>query len=88
MSLSLQASCLKENERALRFLDEEVSFAMRKGFFVLLTVIPKEHLLMGIEFVAGMIDEYIQELYVKDSDKYEASNKCWTATFWDSYFNK
>lgn len=74
--------------KELRFPDEEVSFAMRKGVFDLLTVIPKEHLLMGIEFVAGMIDEYIQELYGKDSDKYEASNKCWTAAFWDSYFNK
>ena len=28
------------------------------------------------------------ELYGKGSDKYEASNKCWTAAFWDSYFNK
>ena len=43
--------------KELRFPDEEVSFAMRKGVFDLLTVIPKEHLLMGIEFVAGMIDE-------------------------------
>ena len=42
---------------------------------------------MGIEFVAGMIDEYIQELYGKDYGKYEASNKFWTAAFWDS-FNK
>ena len=47
--------------KELRFPDEEVSFAMRKGVFDLLTVIPKEHLLMGIEFVAGVIDEYIQE---------------------------
>jgi hypothetical protein len=56
--------------KELRFPDEEVSFAMRKGVFVLVTVIPKEHLLMGVEFVVGMIDEYIQELYGKDSDKY------------------
>jgi hypothetical protein len=31
---------------------------------------------MGIEFVVGMIDEYIQVLYRKDSEKYEASNRC------------
>ena len=60
--------------KELRFPDEEVSFAMRKGVNDLLTEIQKEHLLMGIEFVACMIDEYIQELYGKDSDKYEASN--------------
>jgi hypothetical protein len=59
-----------------------------KEVFDLLTVIPKEHLLMGIEFVVAMIDEYIQELYGKDSDKNEASNKCWTAAFWGFYFNK
>jgi len=47
-----------------------------------------QHLLMDIEFVVGMIDEYIQELYGKGSKKYEASNKCWTAAFWDSYCNK
>ena len=42
-------------------------------------MIPKEHLLMDIEFVACMIDKSIQELNEKDSDKYDASNKCWTA---------
>ena len=43
--------------KEIRFPDEEVSFAMRMGAFDPCTVIPKEHLLMGIEFVAGMIDE-------------------------------
>lgn len=56
--------------KELKFQDKEVSFAMRKGVFDLLIVIPKHHLLMGIEFFAGMIDKYIQNLHVKDSDIY------------------
>ena len=74
--------------KEFRFPDVGVSFAMRNGAFDLLTVIPKEHLLMGIEFVVDMIVEYIQELYRKDSHKYEAFNKCWTVALRDSYFNK
>ena len=39
----------------LKFPDEEISFAMKKGVIDLITIIPKEHLNLGIGFIGEMM---------------------------------
>jgi hypothetical protein len=53
--------------------DEEVSFAMRFGVYVILTVIPVPHLSAGINFVVEMIETHLEELYADDETKFNIS---------------
>ena len=57
--------------KQLRFPDDEVKFAMRKGVYDLVTVIPLEHLTLGIGLAANMINSYLISLYVEESDECE-----------------
>jgi hypothetical protein len=69
----------------LGFPDKEVAFAMRRGIYDLLTIIPVEHLTVGVEFVMEMIFVHLRELYDDDDSMYEKAVSRWTH-FWSTYF--
>ena len=62
--------------------NEEVAFAMRRGIYDLLTIIPVEHLTVGVEFVMDIIFVHLHELY--DDSMYEKAVNRWTP-FWSTY---
>mgnify|MGYP006197731629 FL=1 len=65
--------------------DEEVRFAMRFGVYDLLTVIPVQHLLVGIDFVIEMIEAHLEELYAEDMASINKSKqRSWS--FFEQYF--
>jgi hypothetical protein len=65
--------------------DEEVRFAMRFGVYDLLTVIPVQHLLVGINFVIEMIEAHLEELYADDKGAINKSKQRWWS-FFQQYF--
>ena len=52
----------------LKIPDGDVSFAMRKGIFDLITVIPKVYILLGIMFIKDLIQERLETIYSEDDD--------------------
>ncbi len=52
----------------LKITDGEASFAMQKHMFDLITVIPTEHILLGIMFIKELIQERLQTIYSEDDD--------------------
>jgi len=57
---------------------------MRRGVYDLHTIIPVEHLTVGVEFVIDMIFVHLRELYDDDSIHEKAVSR-WTP-FWSTYF--
>ena len=70
--------------KKLGFPHEEIAFAMRRGIYDLLTIIPVEHLTAVVEFVMDIIFVHLCELYDDDS-MYEKAVNRWTP-FWSTYF--
>ena len=70
--------------KKLGFPVEEVAFAMRRGIYDLLTIIPVEHLTVGVEFVMDIVFFHLRELFDNDS-MYEKAVNRWTP-FWITYF--
>ena len=71
-------------------LENQIKFAMRRGVYDLLTVLPKEDLLKGIAFVRTMIADFIcaESADGKINGKEEeASHKLWDE-FFNVYFTK
>ena len=68
----------------LGFPDKEVAFAIRRGIYDLLTIIPVGHLTVGVEFVMDMIFVHLGEPYDGDS-MYEKAVSRWTP-FWSTHF--
>ena len=64
----------------------KLSLQQRKRVFDLLTVIPPEHLTLGIGFVDDTINSHIVALYGEESDKYENAKETRTDEFWRTYF--
>ncbi len=66
----------------------EVSVAMRKGIFDLITVTPKVYILLGIMFIKDWIQERLETMYSEDddSDKKVRASMCHWGEFWDVYF--
>ena len=61
--------------------DEEVRFAMRFGVHDLLTIIPVQQLLTGINFVIEMIEAHLEELYADDMASFNKSKQRWWSFF-------
>jgi hypothetical protein len=65
--------------------NEEIRFAMRFGVYDLLTVIPVQHLSVGIDFVIEIIETHLEELYADDKATINKSKqRCWS--FFQQYF--
>ena len=71
--------------KKLLFPDEEVKYAMKRGVYDLLTIIPAENLPVGVEFVVEMIEEYLEELYKDDQVTCSSAKHCWWQ-FFQKYF--
>ena len=68
----------------LGFTDEKVAFAIWWRIYDLLTIIPVEHLTVGVEFVMDMIFVHFCELYDDDSMYEKGVNR--GTPFWSTYF--
>ena len=74
----------------LKIPDGEVSFAMGKGIFDLITVIPKVYILLGIMFINDLSQERRETIYYvdDDSEKKVRESMCHWWVFWDVFFTK
>jgi hypothetical protein len=65
--------------------DKEVRFVMRFDVYDLLTIIPVQHLLAGIDFVIEMIEAHLEELHADDKASINKSKQRWWS-FFQQYF--
>ncbi len=64
----------------LKIPDRDVSFAIQKGIFDLITVIPKVYILLGIMFIKDSIQKRLETIYSEDDDserKVRELMYCW-----------
>ena len=74
----------------MKITDGEVSFAMQKGIFDLITVIPKVYILLGIMFIKDLIQERLETIYSEDDDSERKVRElmCHWRVVWDVYFTE